>query len=119
MRGVISHHPQGASQAKESTPEQRKHLTSRSPTLDRSRLLALGWAAFVACSWTWCIGMYLPVLMVRDFGPLGWLVFPVPNGVGAAARGWILHRPGAAANLARRHWAAAACFSIVTILFHA
>ena len=29
---------------------------------------SLGWAVFLATSWTWCIGMYLPVLLVRDFG---------------------------------------------------
>ncbi|HET6249384.1 MAG TPA: hypothetical protein VFE47_16930 [Tepidisphaeraceae bacterium] len=86
---------------------------------DRSRLLALGWAAFVACSWTWCIGMYLPVLMIRDFGGAGWFVFMLPNVVGAAALGWVLHRQGSAAKLAREHWPAAALFSLVTILFHA
>src|SRR6185437_16162306 len=89
------------------------------PSLDRSRLLALGWAAFVAVSWTWCIGMYLPVLMIRDFGLGAWFVFAIPNIVGAAALGWVLHRPGAAAELSRRHWPAAVAFSIVTVLFHA
>ncbi|MDB5302268.1 MAG: hypothetical protein JWO87_3931, partial [Phycisphaerales bacterium] len=56
-----------------------------SNTPDNSRLFALGWGAFLACSWTWCIGMFLPVLLVRDFGEMGWLVFAAPNVVGAAA----------------------------------
>jgi hypothetical protein len=59
------------------------------------------------------------VLMVRDFGFGGWLVFMLPNVIGAAAMGWILHRPGSAARLARQHWPAAAGFSLITILFHA
>lgn len=84
-----------------------------------ARLAALGWAAFVACSWTWCIGMFLPVLLVRDFGLLGWVAFAVPNVIGAAAMGWVLQRPGSAAELSRRHWPAAVAFSVVTILFHA
>lgn len=63
--------------------------------------------------------MYLPVLMIRDFGDAGWLVFALPNILGAAALGWVLHRPGAAANLARQHWRAACSFSIITVLFHA
>src|SRR5580692_678947 len=84
-----------------------------------SRKFALGWAAFVACSWTWCIGMYLPVLLIRDFGPAGWFVFAIPNVIGAAAMGWVLNRPDAAANLSRHHWHAAVAFSVVTILFHA
>ncbi len=86
---------------------------------DNTRRLALGWAAFVACSWTWCIGMYLPVLLVRDFGVAGWFVFTIPNVIGAAAMGWVLQSPGSAAELARRHWPAAVLFSLVTILFHA
>lgn len=89
------------------------------PGVLAGRLNALGWAAFLACSWTWCIGMFLPVLLVRDFGFAGWVVFTIPNVIGAAAMGWVLQRPGAAAELSRRHWTAATAFSIVTILFHA
>ena len=63
--------------------------------------------------------MYLPVLMVRDFGPPGWFVFAIPNVIGAAAMGWVLNRPGAAASISRQHWPAAVGFSILTILFHA
>lgn len=50
----------------------------------------LGWAAYLACSWTWCIGMFLPVLLVRDYGVWGFVVFAVPNVVGAGAMGWVL-----------------------------
>lgn len=89
------------------------------PSALAARVRTLGWAAFVACSWTWCIGMYLPVLLVRDFGDIGWIVFTVPNVIGAAALGWILQRPGSAAALSRDHWPAAVAFSLVTVLFHA
>jgi len=63
--------------------------------------------------------MYLPVLLVRDYGPVGWLVFAAPNVIGAAAMGWVLNKPESAVALARKHWHAGAAFSLVTILFHA
>lgn len=81
-------------------------------------LAALGWAAFLAVSWTWCIGMFLPVILVRDYGTWAWVVFAVPNVVGAAAMGWVLQRPGASEQMVARHPAAMAAFSVVTILFH-
>ena len=37
----------------------------------RSSLLpSFSWAIYLGMSWTWCIGMFLPVLLIRDFGPL-------------------------------------------------
>ena len=79
---------------------------------------ALPWAVFLACSWTWVIGMYLPVLLVRDFGLLGWVVFAVPNVVGAAAMGWALRSGGDSAAFVRRHPVAVKAFSVVTVAFH-
>src|ERR1043165_610938 len=76
----------------------------------------LGWAAYLACSWTWCIGMFLPVLLVRDYGIWGFVVFAVPNVVGAAAMGWVL-RDGASERIVARHLRALRYFSIVTIVF--
>jgi hypothetical protein len=78
----------------------------------------LGWAAFLGCSWTWCIGMFLPVLLVRDMGLWGWIVFAVPNVVGAAAMGWVLSRPGQSERMVRDHLSACAAFSTITIAFH-
>ena len=78
----------------------------------------LGWAAYLACSWTWCIGMFMPVLLVRDFGFWGWVVFIVPNVIGAAAMGWVLRDREASRRLAERHATACRWFSGVTIAFH-
>ncbi len=77
----------------------------------------LGWAAFLACSWTWCIGMFLPVLLVRDYGLWGFAAFAVPNVVGAGAGGWVLARPGQAERMRERHAAAVRSFALVTIVF--
>lgn len=78
----------------------------------------LGWAAYLACSWTWCIGMYLPMLLVRELGTLGFVVFAVPNVVGAAMMGTILPSADASLQLVRRHRPALAAFSAVTVAFH-
>ncbi|MBX3363418.1 MAG: hypothetical protein KF866_01525 [Phycisphaeraceae bacterium] len=75
--------------------------------------------AFLACSWTWCIGMFLPVLLTLDYGLAAFWVFAVPNVVGAAAMGWILARQGASEAFITRHRIACEAFSAVTRAFHA
>lgn len=79
-------------------------------------LAVILWAAYLACSWTWCIGMFLPTLLIRDFGVWGFVVFAIPNIVGAAAMGWIL-KDGWAERLRELHAPAIGVFSAVTILF--
>lgn len=60
--------------------------------------------------------MFLPVLLVRDYGVWGFVVFAVPNVVGAGAMGWVL-REGAAERIVERHRAACAAFSVMTAAF--
>jgi hypothetical protein len=78
----------------------------------------LGWAAYLACSWTWCIGMFLPVLLVRELGTLGFVIFAVPNVLGAALMGTILPSAEASSQLVQRHRPALVAFSVVTVAFH-
>lgn len=87
--------------------------------LRTSGVSALGWACFLAASWTWCIGMFLPVLLIRDFGSPGFWVFFVPNVVGASAMGWVLWGRGRAEKITVEHRAAASVFSAVTLAFQA
>jgi hypothetical protein len=81
-------------------------------------LRILGWAVFLGASWTWCIGMYLPALLVRDYGVWAFVVFAVPNVVGAAAMAWVLPDAEASKALVEKHRTACEWFSIVTIWFH-
>jgi hypothetical protein len=74
------------------------------------------WAIYLGMSWTWCIGMYLPVLLVRDFGVWGWVVFAIPNVVGAAAMGWVLKDHDSQA-MVQAHGYAIKAFSFVTAAF--
>ena len=78
---------------------------------------ALLWACFLGCSWTWVIGMFLPIMLVRDLGVMGWVVFAVPNVVGAAAMGTVLARPEISWSLAQKHPAALRWFAGVTIAY--
>jgi hypothetical protein len=78
----------------------------------------LGWAVFLAMSWTWCIGMYLPALLVRDFGIWAFVIFAIPNVVGAAAMAWVLPDAEASRELVRQHKTACLGFSLATIAFN-
>src|SRR5205814_8241141 len=79
----------------------------------------LGWAIYLGMSWTWCIGMFLPVLIMREYGIAGWFVFAIPNVLGAAAMGWILKDSTRSYSVALAHEHATAAFSLLTIAFHA
>lgn len=78
----------------------------------------IGWAAYLGTSWTWCIGMFLPALLVRDFGLWAFAVFAVPNVLGAAAMGWVM-KPGFSERVTAAHRPALWAFSAVTIAFQA
>ncbi len=77
----------------------------------------LAWGAYLGASWTWCIGMWLPVVLLRDLGPWSFAIFAIPNVIGAAVMGWIMPTADAAMRLAREHAAACRLFSVVTYLF--
>jgi hypothetical protein len=84
--------------------------------LHPSALSKAGWAVFLGMSWTWCIGMFLPVLLVHDYGVWAWVIFAVPNVVGAAAMGWVLGRERSRV-MAEAHRSAIAVFSAITVAF--
>jgi hypothetical protein len=75
-------------------------------------------AAFLACSWTWVIGMYLPVLLIEDFGWPGWIAFVVPNVIGAASVGFLLRSRAAGDDFLRQHRIAITLFGIATLCLH-
>ena len=60
--------------------------------------------------------MFLPVLLIRDYGVMGWVVFAVPNVIGAAAMGWVL-RDGTSERIVREHGATVEAFRVVTVVF--
>ena len=48
-----------------------------------------GWGVYCACSWTWCIGMFLPVILLGRFGWAGFLAFAIPNLIGCVGFGYV------------------------------
>lgn len=84
----------------------------------RGPVAAALWGAFLGCSWTWVIGMVFPALLLRDHALPGWVVFAVPNVVGAAAMGWVLYRPQRSLTIVRKHGKACHAFTNITVAFH-
>lgn len=78
----------------------------------------VGWSLYLGASWTWCIGMFLPVLLVRDYGLWAFVIFALPNVIGAAVMGWIVKSAAASEKFLADHALAAGAFSLVTICFH-
>jgi hypothetical protein len=102
------------------TPPDSAVLNYAAPaTRSRFRWLdTLGWAAYLGVSWTWCIGMFLPVLLIRDYGVAGWWAFAIPNVIGAAAMGWIIRSRVHSEQLVQAHRPVIRLFSVVTVAFH-
>ncbi|MCP3903852.1 MAG: hypothetical protein GY715_09475 [Planctomycetes bacterium] len=78
----------------------------------------IAWGVFCACSWTWCIGMYLPRIMLDRFGPAGFLVFAIPNIVGCAGFGYVLATRRSSVAMVERHGPAMVVFSLAAVAFH-
>lgn len=79
---------------------------------------AASWAVYLGVSWTWCIGMFLPILLVRDYGIAAFFVFAIPNVLGAAAMGFVLSSSDSAQRILTRDALAVRLFSAITVLFH-
>lgn len=73
-------------------------------------------AFYLASSWLWCIGAFLPVLLLRDYGWMTLGIFTLANVTGAAAFGWVLNKKRQQAFL-EAHRPALKFFSQVTIAF--
>jgi len=76
----------------------------------------VGWGLYCTTSWTWCIGMYLPLILLRDYGWPGFIAFAVPNVLGCAAFGYVVDRQRSEALRAKLGGAMVA-FAAATILY--
>ena len=80
-------------------------------------LKTIGWGLYCTCSWTWCIGMWLPLLLIERWGWPGFWLFAIPNVLGCAAMGYIVRSAATSAALVQQHRGAMRWFSCVTIAF--
>ncbi|MCH2136643.1 MAG: hypothetical protein MK101_08675 [Phycisphaerales bacterium] len=83
----------------------------------RAMLRNLGWGMYGASAWTWCIGMYLPVLLMQWYGWWGFVLIAVPNVIGCTWMGWRLRTADASRTFCRRHATAIRWFAIATVGF--
>ena len=70
----------------------------------------------LATSWTWCIGMYAPIVLGQLLGWPGMLAFAVPNVIGCALFGY-LRSAERSRRETRDHAGAMALFSAATVAF--
>lgn len=80
--------------------------------------LSFLWGLFCACSWTWCIGMYLPRIVIERWGWWGFIAFAVPNVLGCTAFGYIVRNRERSEMMIAQHSAAMISFSSATIAYH-
>lgn len=76
------------------------------------------WAVYLACSWTWCIGMYLPVVLMDHYGIPAVLAFAIPNIAGVVLFAFGVKTVAASRALTAGHAPAMLWFSLTTIAFH-
>ena len=76
----------------------------------------VGWGLYAASSWTWCIGMFLPIILLDRFGVWGFWAFAIPNVLGCAAFGYVFNAESSR-RFARQHLDAIRWFGLATIAF--
>ncbi len=81
-------------------------------------LRVVGWAVYLACSWTWCIGMYLPVVLLDHYGWPGIVAFAIPNVAGVVLFGFGVGVVAHSRSMISGNRGAMLWFSLITIAFH-
>lgn len=92
-----------------SGPDPRSNPLTRAGT-------SVGWGLYGASSWTWCIGMFLPTILLARFGWAGFWAFLIPNVLGCAGFGYVFNAESSR-RFATRHATAIRWFSLATISF--
>ncbi|MCH2162751.1 MAG: hypothetical protein MK085_12875, partial [Phycisphaerales bacterium] len=82
----------------------------------RQGVSTIGWGLFCASSWTWSIGIFLPLLMMQLYGWKGFWVFAIPNVLGCAAFGYVLNRRRSKV-MVNAHAPAMRWFSFATVIY--
>ena len=80
---------------------------------------ALAWGAYLACSWIWCIALFLPVILAADTGPGTWPVFAACNIAGVSILPFVIRTRQGSLAFVQRNLAACRVFSVVTIMCQA
>lgn len=82
----------------------------------RRAMQTIGWGLYLASSWTWCIGMFLPIVLLRWWGWPGFLAFAVPNVIGCSLFGYVLN-PDSSVRFMKRFRSWIMVFAAATIAY--
>lgn len=93
-------------------------MTGRDAPASASPAGTPGWAVFLACSWTWCIGMYLPLVLRDHYGWAAVAAFALPNLAGIVLFAFAFPAVESSRAAIARHGGAMSWFSLLTIAFH-
>lgn len=93
-------------------------MTGRAESVAAAPAGIFGWAVFLACSWTWCIGMYLPLVLRDHYGWTAVAAFALPNLAGVVLFAFAFPSAESSRAACARHGGAMAWFSLLTIAFH-
>lgn len=103
------------------SPDDKPTPPTSDPSLNlgtaRGKLPAILWGCYLGCSWTWVIGMLLPTFLVRDYGLWGWIVFAIPNVIGAGALGFVISKAEVSRRLVLQHQLAFVGFTLCTVAY--
>ena len=97
------------------TPAAEGSRTTLHPMQSLAR--TVGWGLYGASAWTWCIGMYLPVLMLQWYGWPGFFLIAIPNVIGCTVMVLLVGRASASRNFCKRHGTLMRWFAVATIGF--
>lgn len=76
-----------------------------------------GWGLFLTSSWTWCIGMWLPLVLMTQYGWPGFWLFAIPNVLGCAGMGYLIRSRQQSERLVVLHRGPMRWFSVATIAY--
>ena len=74
-------------------------------------------AAYLACSWLWCLGGFFPLILGRDYGWPALAAFTIFNIGGAIYMGFYFKKPEQQRQFENSHKPAIALFSYVTLAY--
>ena len=77
----------------------------------------MGWGFFLTSSWTWCIGMWLPLVLIQRFGWPGFWLFLVPNVLGCVAMGYLIKSQESSQRMVAQQRGPMRWFSVATIAY--
>lgn len=81
-------------------------------------LATAAWGLFLASSWTWCIGLFLPFVLLGRHGWIAYAAFLLFNVLGCAAMGYVIRTPERSRAFLQRHRHAVFLFSAATVAYH-